>query len=184
LVRFLFGRKMFVKYFTVGYVLKPQGLKGEVKVKPLTDSLDRFDELNKVFLKEQDGSFRPVNILSRKYMKGWVILLLEGFRDKDFAERLRGKSLWIPRSMAKPLAKDDFFIFDIIGCKVESTEGKSLGVISEVIKTGSNDVFVVGNEEKVILVPALKKIVIQVDIDLRRIVIDSNEIKELIYDEN
>jgi len=175
---------MIVKYFTVGHVLKPQGLKGEVKVKPWTDTLDRFDELNKVFLKEQDGSFKAVNILSRRYMKGWVILLLEGYRDKDFAERLRGKSLWIPRSMAKPLSKDNFFIADIIGCKVESTEGKSIGVISEVIKTGSNDVFVVGNEEKVVLVPALKKIVIQVDIDLGRIVIDTNEIKELIYDED
>jgi len=175
---------MQVKYFTVGQVLKPQGLKGEVKVKPLTDSLDRFDELNKVFLKEQDGLFRTVNILNRRYMNGSVILLLEGFHDKDLAESLRGKSLWIPRSMAKPLAKDAFFIADIIGCKVESLEGKYLGVISDVIKTGSNDVFAVCNEEKNMLVPALKKIIIQVDIVLERIIIDLNEIKELIYDEN
>ncbi len=86
--------------------------------------------------------------------------------------------------MAKPLAKDNYFIADLIGCKVESTERKSLGVISEVIKTGSNDVFVVSNEGHDILVPALKKIVIQVDIDLGRIVIDSNEFKELVYDED
>ncbi len=175
---------MSVKYFTVGYVLKPQGLKGEVKVKPLTDTLDRFDEMNQVFLKEQDGLFKSVKILNRRYMKGWVILLLEGFNNKELVECLRGKSLWIPRSMAKPLAKDNYFIADLIGCKVESTERKSLGVISEVIKTGSNDVFVVSNEGHDILVPALKKIVIQVDIDLGRIVIDSNEFKELVYDED
>ncbi len=175
---------MSVKYFTVGYVLKPQGLKGEVKVKPLTDTLDRFDEMNQVFLKEQDGLFKSVKILNRRYMKGWVILLLEGFNNKELVECLRGKSLWIPRSMAKPLAKDNYFIADLIGCKVESTERNSLGVISEVIKTGSNDVFVVSNEGHDILVPALKKIVIQVDIDLGRIVIDSNEFKELVYDED
>jgi 16S rRNA processing protein RimM len=177
-------RKMQVKYFSVGYVLKPQGLKGEVKVKPLTDNLDRFDEISQVLLKEKDGSFKRINVLSRRYMKGWVILLLDGFDNKDLAEQLRGKSLWIPRSMAKQLAKDNYFIADIIGCKVESVEGTPLGVISEVIKTGSNDVFVVDCDGKDILVPALKKIVVQVDIDLGRIVIDSNEIKELIYDEN
>lgn len=175
---------MQAKYFTVGYVLKPQGLKGEVKVKPLTDSLDRFDEINQVLLKEQDGSFISINVLSRRYMKGCVILLLEGFQNKDLAEQLRGKSLWIPRSMAKPLAKDNFFIADIIGCKVESEEGTPLGTVTEVIKTGSNDVFVVAFDGKDLLVPALKKIVIRVDIDHQRIVIDANEIKELMYDED
>lgn len=173
-----------VKYFSVGYVLKPQGLKGEVKIKPLTDTLDRFDEIKQILLKETDGSFKGVNILSRRYMKEWVILLLEGFDNKDLAEQLRGKSLWIPRSMAKPLTKDNYFIADLIGCKVESVTGTPLGVVSEVIKTGSNDVFVVACEGKDILIPALKKIVIQVDIELGRIVIDSNEIKELIYDED
>jgi len=175
---------MQVEYFVVGYVLKPQGLKGEIKVKTLTDHPDRFDDLDKVFLKERDDVYRAVNIVGRRYMKESVILLLEGVVGKDQAECLRGRSLWIPRSMTKPLSKNSYFIADIIGCKVEFEEGNCIGVITDVLKTGSNDVFVVVNDKKETLIPALKKIVTTVDIDHMRIVINSDAFKELYHDED
>lgn len=170
------------KYLSVGYVTKPQGIKGEVKVKPLTDDMFRFDELDKVFIKQQDR-YVPVKVQKRKYVKDWVILKLEGFEDRNQAETLRGEHLWISREQARPLPEDTYYIADIMGCRVETRAGRFLGYVTGVLHTGSNDVYVVKDKEEV-LIPALKKVVVDVDVESGKIVVDHEELEGLLPDED
>lgn len=170
------------KYLSVGYVTKPQGIKGEVRVKPLTDDMYRFDDLDEVFLKRQDR-YVPVKIQRRRYAKDFVILKLEGFEDRNQAETLRGEYLWISREQARPLPKDTYFIADIVGCRVETCAGRFLGYVTGVLHTGSNDVYVVKDKEEV-LIPALKKVVVDVDVENSKIVVNHEELEGLLPDED
>jgi len=170
------------KYLSVGYVTKPQGIKGEVKVKPLTDNMYRFDDLDEVFLKRQDR-YIPVKVQERKYVKDSVILKLEGFEDRNQAETLRGEYLWISRKQARPLPEGTYFIADIVGCRVETCAGRFLGYVADVLHTGSNDVYVVRDKEEV-LIPALKKVVVDVDVEGGRIVVNQEELEGLLPDED
>lgn len=172
-----------LKYLSVGLVLKPQGLKGEVKVNPLTDNIKRFDNLDEVYIKAGQN-YIPLKIRGRWYRKDFVYLSFEGYEDRNQAERLRNEYLWIPREKAIPLPEDTFFIADLIGCAVRTNEGECLGHIEQVIQTGSNDVYVVNGSKGEILIPALKKVVLQVDIMNRFIEVDASELEGLLPDED
>jgi 16S rRNA processing protein RimM len=173
-----------LKYLSVGYVIKPQGIRGEVKVEPLTDDMYRFNSLKEVFIKK-GHRYEPVKILDRKYVKNAVILQLEGYRDRNQAEALRGEYLWVSREQALPLPEDSYYIADIVGCRVETSHGRFLGNIVSVLHTASNDVYVVkkeGNEE--ILIPALKKVVVRVNLENKNIVVNPDELEGLLPDED
>ncbi len=168
-----------LEYLSVGYVLKPQGIRGEVKVEPLTDYIGRFDELSTLYVKIGD-QYRPLRIIARKYRGNHVYLQLEGCHNRDQAESLRGQYLWIPRDKARDLPKDTFFIADIIGCAVYTTEGKLLGHVDRVIHTGSNDVYVTKGPVGEILIPGLKKVVLDVDIKSKKIIVAMEELEGLL----
>lgn len=168
-----------VEYFAVGYVLKPQGIKGELKIEPLTDDMRRFDALDAILLK-QGNLYTSIEIEKVRYMGNHVVLKLEGYDNRSSAEKLRDQYLWIPRNMARKLPEDTYFISDIIGCTVYTHMDKVLGSVIDVIYTGSNDVYVVDSEYGEILIPALKKVVREVDIKNRLIKIDTTEIEGLI----
>lgn len=175
---------MSTEYFAIGVILKPQGIKGELKIKPYTDSPERFNDFKKVLIKDSITNFYELNIEKRKYIKNWVIVGCEGIVTWEQAEALRGKTLWIHRSNAKKLAKDEFFTADIIGCKVVDFGGSLIGEVSQIISTGSNDVYVVSCGDKEIMLPALKKIIQNIDIQKKRIIIDANVLESLDYHEN
>lgn len=172
-----------LEYLSVGWVLKPQGIKGEIKVKPLTDDITRFDDLDEVYLKHGQDYF-PVKIIDRKYRKDFVYLILEGYSDRNQAEKLREQYLWIPRDMARVLPQGTYFIADIIGCIVRTSEGQELGHIDQVLQTGSNDVYLVKGSKGQILIPALKKVVLQIDIYNKAIEVDAGELEGLLPDED
>lgn len=168
-----------IEYLSVGYVLKPKGIKGEIKVQPLTDDIKRFDKLHSIYLKSSSG-YRNVNILDRSYAKGFVFLKLEGFESIEQAELLRRQYLWISRDMALPLPKDTFYIADLINCSVETTNGRELGQVQDVIQTGSNDVLTVYGDMGEILIPLLKKAVKKVDLKERKIIVIEKELEGLL----
>jgi len=166
-------------YISVGYVLKPRGIKGEIKVEPLTDYIERFDELDILYIKEND-KYKPVKILSRKYSPNHVFLLLEGYMDRNQAEKLRGQYLWIARDQVRELPKDTFLIADIIGCAVYTKEGQYLGSVDDVIETGSNDVYVTKGPLGDVLIPGLKKVILDVDIKNKKIIVSAQELEGLL----
>lgn len=153
--------------FNIGQIVNTHGVRGEVKVIPLTDDINRFKKLKSVLI---DNVQRKV--LSCKFQKDRVILKIEGIDTMDEAEGYKKKYICVERTEAIKLPKDTYFIKDLIGCQVSDTEGKVLGNIDEVLQTGSNDVYwIKGEKGKELLIPVLKEIVLDIDINERKIII-------------
>ncbi|WP_291584318.1 ribosome maturation factor RimM [Clostridium sp. UBA6640] len=153
------------EFMSIGQITKPHGVRGEVKVFSLTDSLEEFTALKKVYIDEVERK-----IISCKLQTDRAILKIEGIDSMDEAEKYRNKYLKIHREDAKELPEDSYYIADLIDCKVFDTEGEELGTVYDVIETGSNDVYWVKGKKEV-LIPALKEIVVKVDIENNEITI-------------
>ncbi len=165
-------------YLRIGRVIKPQGIKGELKIEPLTDGQDRFHSLKSVFV-ENHGSYLPCNVAAARVHEGFAYLLLDRIADRNAAETLRGSFLCVAREDAVTLPEDTYFIDDLIGCSVYSNEGGSIGKVQEIIKTGANDVFSIATNRGELLVPVIKKVVVAVEPDQKRITLDGKALKEV-----
>ena len=152
-------------FLRVGQITNTHGVRGEVKVLPLTDDMRRFDDLDYVYINRKE-----VKIENVKYLKDKVILKLEGIDSMNDAEKLKPTYLEIKREQAITLHKDTYFITDLLECKVLDTDNFEYGVIKEVIKTPNNDVYWVKGKKE-ILVPVLKDIVLDIDVENRKILI-------------
>ncbi|NMM65669.1 16S rRNA processing protein RimM [Clostridium sp. P21] len=153
------------QFITVGQIINTHGVKGELKIYPLTDDLRRFRKLQRVYI---DGIEKSV--VWCKLQSDKVILKIEDIDSIEEAVRYKEKYLEVPREEAIKLPEGSYFIADIIGCNVVDENGVEYGKIADVIKTGSNDVYWI-KEEKELLIPALKDIVISMDMENKRIVI-------------
>ena len=157
--------------YLIGYILKPQGLKGEVKVESVTPYLERFNRLDRVFLqlkeKKQTYSIENVRILDR-----FVYLKFTEINSRDDAELLRTAEVLIEEKDLIQPAQDEYFIHDLIGCQVISENNDVIGVLSDVVQMSSNDVYVLKNGEGIeILIPATKEIVKRVNVGQKQIII-------------
>ena len=158
------------KRLEIGQIVNTFGIKGEVKVKPFTDDINRFDELKKVYVKTKTG-IKQYKIENVKYHKNMVLLKLEGINRIEDAEMLRNLFLEIDREDAIPLEEGTYFITDLIGLEVYTDEGKLLGKVDDIYNTGSNDIYVVKDElGKQILLPGIKEVIKEVKLDEKIIV--------------
>ena len=148
------------KLIIIGKIGAPHGVRGDVRIIPLTDFPNRFDCLKKVFLSE-DVSFEIERV---KYNNQFVIVKFKGINNREDIEPLKGKLIKVLRADVPPLADGEYYSFDIIGLEVYTQADEYLGKITEILKTGSNDVYVVQNEKEQHLIPALKKVVTSIDI--------------------
>lgn len=149
----------------VGVISSTHGVRGEVKVYPTTDDVNRFKKLKTVVL-----DIRPepmvLNIESVKFFKNMVILKFREFNNINEIEKYKGKDLLIRRDQAVKLGPDENFIVDLIGLQVVTDQGENFGVLKDVLKTGANDVYVIqGKDGKEYLFPAIKQCVLQVDLE-------------------
>ena len=155
----------------VGVIANTHGVHGEVKVFPTTDDMTRFKKLKQVILdtgKEQ----KTLEIASVKFFKNLAILKFKGIDNINDIEKYKGKDLLITRDQAVPLKKDEYFICDLIGCRVVTEEGTEVGELTEVLQTAANDVFVVQAEgKKEILVPYINDCVTDVAIEEKKVII-------------
>ena len=159
-------------FIIIGKIVSTQGNKGEVKVIPLTDSIDRFDKLTDVFIREGNIE-KLLKINNLKTKKNAVILKFEDIDNIEKAKILVESFLEVKRSDAVKLPKDTYFIFDIIGLEVYTNENELLGKVDNIISTGSNDVYVVKNKnKKEILIPAIREIIKNIDVEKKRITIN------------
>ena len=153
------------EYLQVGKIVNTHGIKGEVKVVPLTDDPRRFEELNEVFV-GTDNKKEVFNIESIKYSKNTVIIKFKESSDMNYAEKLKEMFIYVDRKKAVKLPEGRYFICDLIGMEVSELDGNKLGVLVDVLQTGSNDVYVVKNDEnKEILIPALKSVLKEVSVE-------------------
>ena len=146
---------------TVGKIGAPHGVKGEIKIIPLTDFPERFDTMNEVTIGK--NCFTVTN--RRRATNGNPILKLRGVETREDAAALTGKFITVARDEAMPLSEGEYYAFDIIGLQVFDENGEDLGTVENVLKTGSNDVYAVKNAAgHELLIPALKKVVTAIDI--------------------
>jgi 16S rRNA processing protein RimM len=159
------------EYLEIGQIVNTSGLKGFLKVIPLTDDITRFEDLKTVYIQEKKDLVE-FKIQEVKYSKNMVLLKLEGIDDIGEAEKFKNFYIKINRKDAVELEEDSYFIVDIIGCKVFTDENEFLGKVIDVFQTGSNDVYTVkNNEDKEILLPAIEDVIKDIDIANKKIVV-------------
>ena len=149
----------------VGIITSTHGVRGEVKVYPTTDDPRRFRRLKEVVL---DTGREKLNleIEGVKFFKQYVILKFKGLDNINDIEKYRQKSLYVTRKNAVRLQRDEYFIADLIGLKVQDEDGKELGTVKDVIETGANDVYEVEMADgKSLLLPAIKQCILNVDVE-------------------
>ena len=153
----------------VGKLGKVRGLDGSIKIIPLTDFDGRFDDLKEIFV-----GGKLMKIFRVTHIGDEIFVKFEGVDNRESARTLTNKMLTVPRSQAAPLDDDEFYTFDIIGCEVFDGD-KNIGTVTEVLKTGSNDVFLVQGDRE-ILIPALKKIVKEINVADKKIFINNYDV--------
>ena len=151
----------------IGKITGVHGVRGEVKVYPLTDDAHRFLKLKDCFLTDDKmKSSKPVNVTSARIDKGMVLLKLDGIVDRTVAEGLRGQYLAVTRENASELPEGRYFIVDLIGLEVIDDVRGSLGKISDCYETGANYIIEIKRKgRKELLIPYLNDICYDVDID-------------------
>lgn len=150
--------------FRIGSVATTHGIHGEVKVFPTTDDPARYKKLKEVILdngKEQ----KTVHIVNARFFKQMVIVKFKECNTMDEAEKLRGYELYVTREHAVPLSENEYYVADLIGMQVMTDEDALLGVIEDVLQTGANDVYVVRQGDKEILLPAIRDCILSVNVE-------------------
>lgn len=162
------------KYIEIGKIVNTYGIKGQLKIVPYTDNIKRFEKLKKIYINEKEYLIENV-----KYIKNIVILKLQGINTIEQAEEYRNLYIYIDKKDAIKLPKDTYFIRDLIGIEVYTNDGEKLGIIDDIFKTGSNDVYVVRNSlGKQILLPAISSVIEKIDLENKKVIV--NLIKGLI----
>lgn len=148
-----------MKKVVIGKISAPHGVRGEVRIVPLTDFPERFENLKTVFLEDDS----KMELESVKFSNKFIIVKFKNINSRNDIEIFNGKLLMLNRSDIPSLPEGEYYNFDIIGLEVIDDKGSKLGKITEVLKTGSNDVYVVEGKKQ-LLVPALKKVVKEINL--------------------
>lgn len=152
----------------VGIITQTHGLRGEVKVFPTTDDVKRFKKLKEVILDTNKEKI-TLEIEGVKFYKNLAILKFKGFDNINEIERFKGKKLLVTRENAVKLGRNEYFIADLIDMEVYDEEGKHLGILTNVIETGANDVYEVTLEDgRDLLLPAIRQCILDVDMENRK----------------
>lgn len=155
-------------YLLIGEILRPHGVRGELRVRLLTDYPERIADMDKIYVGKgvNDSRIRTYHIVSMRMHKGYGLLTFEGIKDRDVAERLRGLYVMVRLEDAVPLEEGEVYLYQLIGLKVKTEDDKLLGTISDIIETGANDVYVIDNTEHgQILFPVTEHTIIETNAD-------------------
>lgn len=168
-----------MEYLEIGQIVNTQGLKGEVRIYPYTDDIKRFDELKKIYV-EIDNVKVKLDIKSVRYYKNLVIAKFNNIDTIEDAMKYKGKYIFIDEEDKLDLPEDTYYIADLIDCMVINNDTQSqVGKVVDVFSTKANDVYVVKTEEgREILIPAIKNIIVSIDIKSKKIIV--NNLEELI----
>ena len=160
----------------IARIVKTRGLRGEVVADLLTDFPERFEGLEDVILRPLDGAGRrELKIEKFWFQKGRVILKFAGLDTIEEAEKLRDRDVCVPEEDAVELEDDEFFDWQLAGCRVETIDGNAIGEVTEVMRTGGTEIQVVAGDGKEYLVPFAETICTEVDIENKIIRVDPPE---------
>lgn len=156
----------------VGIIASTHGVKGEVKVYPTTDDVNRFKKLKQVLM-DNGKEMISLEIEGVKFFKQMVILKFKGIDNLDDVVKFKQKDLYILRKDAVKLKADEYFIADLIGMDVYDEQGSKLGELTDVMTTGANDVYIVQMQEyeKELLIPAIKECILNIDVEQKKMIV-------------
>ena len=155
----------------VGRVVKTQGIKGQIKVSSGGGDYSTFSAGNVIYLEHKQEGRRAFTVESSRPYKEMMILSLREVKRIEEAEELVGSSVYVNTADLKPLPPDEFYWYQLRGVRVENEEGMFLGILEEILPTGSNDVFVVRKDEQEILLPATDEVVVRMDVRERVMIV-------------
>ncbi len=157
--------------FAVGKVVKAFGIKGDVVIAPMTDSPHRFAALKHAYLGPSESTAQEVSITRAHIESRGVRLKVKGVNDRDAAEHIVGYLLYVDRRHRIKIPRGTYFIHDIIGLNVADEQGRVLGTVREVLRMPAHDVYVVGQDTREVLIPAVKEFILGVDLAERRMTV-------------
>ena len=155
----------------VGKVLAPRGLKGEVQAEVISDSLDTFSSGGILYLNGQPHSIQGSSILPKERVR----LKLEGIDSRSEADSLRNVFLMVPEDTVPPLPEGMYYHYQILDMGVYTVEGEHLGRVTQILATGSNDVYVASHEGHELLIPAVDEVIVEVDLEEKKMIVDLPE---------
>ena len=150
--------------FRIGIITEPHGVRGEVKIYPTTDEPERIGRIKEIILMDGENQIL-LHPEGQKFQKDRVIVKFKEFQNRSEVEGLRKKELYVTRKYAVKCKKDEYLIADLIGLKVIDEEGEEIGKVTDILRTGANDVYEIerldGTE---LLLPSIKECILDVQI--------------------
>jgi 16S rRNA processing protein RimM len=145
----------------IGEVTGPFGVRGEMKVSPLTDFPERYKGLKCVYF---GADRKEYAVTQSRTHQGRILLKVQGIETPEQVSALGHVDISIPRAEAVPLPDGSYFLNELIGVRVRTSDDRDIGPITDVLRTGSNDVWVVGQGKKSVLIPAIADAVQELNI--------------------
>ncbi len=159
-------------HIAIGYITRSKGIRGDVKVELLSETPQRFSGLDTLVLQKAGSKDRTVKIeYWREEMPGLRMKFLDINTPEDAKAILVKGYLTVPRNQIPELPANTYYIFELVGCKVEDTQGNFQGEIIDVLELPSTDAYVVQNGEYEFMIPALHQFIVQINIPQRRLVV-------------
>lgn len=160
-------------FLVIGKIAGPHGLKGEARLVSYAESMDSFLPGTRLFLTHRDGRQGEYTIESARPHKKGVLLKLRGIDSIDEINLWRNAEVLCEKACLRRLDAGAYYWFQIIGLNVLTTvDHRSLGKVANIIKTGSNDVYVVRNESNEVLIPALDSVIVEIDLEKKLMLVD------------
>jgi 16S rRNA processing protein RimM len=167
----------------VGQIIGVHGVHGELKAQILTDDPSRFDLLTRVFVGPDGAEPIPYSLEGYRLHQKWVLIKLEGVDDRNRAETLRGQLIQVSSEEAIPLAAGEYYEHQIIGLEVWTVDSRNLGQVTEILYSAAHEVYVVQGTDaqspkgglREILIPAVASVVLQIDLEARRLLVELPE---------
>ena len=166
------------RFLAVGHLAKAHGTKGELFVHPLTNHLDRVYAPGAVLLlgdEEPDPDLPPLRVVSTRPLRGGLLVSFGGVEDRNRAELLRGRYLFLETEALAPLAEDELFYHDLLGMRVVTVGGAEVGRVTEVYEVEPAHLLAVRGDTGEHLIPLRRELVVELDVEGRRMVIDPPE---------
>jgi 16S rRNA processing protein RimM len=161
-------------FLLIGEVLRPHGVRGELKVRLLTRHPEHLAALKTVYLDRDPASTTPIayTLKAMRPHQDYGLLTFKGIDDRNAAERLREHYVLVALADAVPLADDEAYLYQLIGIELYTEDGARFGTLTEVMETGANDVYIIDSEQHgEVLLPAIDSVILQVDMEAQRMTV-------------
>ena len=166
------------RFLVIGKVIGAHGIGGELKAQVISEDPHRFGRMEQIYIGLDEHEPEPRTVERFRLHKGRALLKLAGIYDRDTAASFRGYLLHVPFKDAIPLEEGEYYEFQILDLEVWTVSGEELGKVVEIIETGTNDVYVVRGTfpgHKEILIPAIESVVLEIDLEGARMVVELPE---------